>query len=192
MEICGSRQQKATHYSLHWRVFWAYTTVVEGTIVSPLREQEESCSFVIRFVVCMTAAAISNSYVSYVSTACLRFCKDTVVNVMSNVQLLGFGHWKTKGVVWLDVTCGMLVSPLTWRIPSFSAAWRFFLLLGFKMIHERHTLFKLTWFSTGWSKLIWLVKSCLWWEIIVFFKEQINFSTSSTYSSWFVILLMPA
>lgn len=92
----------------------------------------------------MTAAAISNSYVSYVGTACLHFCKDAVVNLMSNVQLLGFGHWKAKGAVWLEVTCGMLVSPLTWIVPSFSAVQNFFLLLYFKIIHETLALLKLS------------------------------------------------
>lgn len=120
----------------------------------PPHKQEWACSFVIHFVVCMTATAISNSYVSYVRTACLHFCKDTVVNLMSNVQLLDFGHWKTKGALWLEVACGMLVSRLTWRIPSFSPVQNFFLSRRFKMIHGRLTLFKLTCFSVGQSKLI--------------------------------------
>lgn len=93
--------------------------IVEGMIGQLFHKQERDCSFVIHFVVCVTAAAISNSYVSCVRTACLLFCKDTAVNMMSNVQLLGFRHWKTKEAVWLELTCGMLVSPLICRISSF-------------------------------------------------------------------------
>lgn len=50
-------------------------------------------------MMCMAVAAISMSYVSYVRTACLCFCKDTVVNLMSNVQLSAFGHCKREGAV---------------------------------------------------------------------------------------------
>lgn len=83
--------------------------IVESMIVQLLHKQKHDCSFVIHFVVCVTAEAISNSYVR---TACFLFCKDTVVNLMSNVQLLGFGHWKTKEAVCLELTCGVLVSLL--------------------------------------------------------------------------------